>query len=358
MSEPMPEYFYLYLSSDHFGLKKLIAFLEGKLPLTSPSRFNDPFDTKHAFDYSNHNLEHTPEEQCAIDEKGWSEKSVQQVKRKEQERGWQKKYTGCCFAERRDSLLMWTHYADSHKGVCLQFKYDSDPKKLPAGCFFKKIRYSTHRPKPDASRISEFEETLLLTKSIDWMYEEEWRVVAPADPDSKSNEGFDGLIGASPFSLQKIYLGACYNEMVFTADTFWAEKILGKAVVTEVSTALTEFSTVYPDPKKKPAAGQVILNVLDTLRVFEVEDTVKLGEHKRLVAQSILTELIKNFGMTERLKTSDDGRVGFEGFTITVDVDADMTDEEKEAFIHEVDARCPVSENLLNATPINVKPSS
>ena len=50
-----------------------------------------------------------------------------------------------------------------------------------------------------------------------------------------------------------------------------------------------------------------------------------------------------------------DGRVGFEGITISVDVDADMSDEEKEAFIHEVDARCPVSENLLNATPIHVK---
>ena len=50
-----------------------------------------------------------------------------------------------------------------------------------------------------------------------------------------------------------------------------------------------------------------------------------------------------------------DGRVGFEGFTITVDVDADMTDEEKEAFIHEVDSRCPVSENMLNATPIKIK---
>ena len=49
-----------------------------------------------------------------------------------------------------------------------------------------------------------------------------------------------------------------------------------------------------------------------------------------------------------------EGRVGFEGITVTVDVDADMTDAEKEAFIHEVDARCPVSENLLNATPINV----
>ena len=50
-----------------------------------------------------------------------------------------------------------------------------------------------------------------------------------------------------------------------------------------------------------------------------------------------------------------DGRVVFEGITVTVDVDADMTDEEKDAFIHEVDARCPVSENLLNATPVSVR---
>ena len=50
-----------------------------------------------------------------------------------------------------------------------------------------------------------------------------------------------------------------------------------------------------------------------------------------------------------------DGRVGFEGITVSVNVDADLTDEEKESFIHEVDARCPVSENLLNATPVNVK---
>ncbi|NNJ71372.1 MAG: OsmC family protein [Kiritimatiellales bacterium] len=49
-----------------------------------------------------------------------------------------------------------------------------------------------------------------------------------------------------------------------------------------------------------------------------------------------------------------DGRMGFESFTITVDVDADMTDEEKDAFIHEVDSRCPVSENLLHATPVTI----
>lgn len=50
-----------------------------------------------------------------------------------------------------------------------------------------------------------------------------------------------------------------------------------------------------------------------------------------------------------------DGRVGFEGITVSVDVDADMSAEEKEAFIHAVDRRCPVSENLMNATPVNVR---
>lgn len=50
-----------------------------------------------------------------------------------------------------------------------------------------------------------------------------------------------------------------------------------------------------------------------------------------------------------------EGRVGFEGMTISVDVDAEMSNEEKEAFIHEVDRRCPVSENLLNSTPIRIQ---
>lgn len=49
-----------------------------------------------------------------------------------------------------------------------------------------------------------------------------------------------------------------------------------------------------------------------------------------------------------------EGRVGFEEIIISVNVDADMSDEEKEAFIHEVDRRCPVSENLLNSTPIRI----
>ena len=48
-------------------------------------------------------------------------------------------------------------------------------------------------------------------------------------------------------------------------------------------------------------------------------------------------------------------RAGFQQIVVTVDVDADLSEEQKLAFLHEVDRRCPVSENLLNATPVAVR---
>lgn len=47
-------------------------------------------------------------------------------------------------------------------------------------------------------------------------------------------------------------------------------------------------------------------------------------------------------------------RVGFRGIEVRVRVDADMTPEEKRKFIEEVEARCPISENLKNPTPVHV----
>jgi uncharacterized OsmC-like protein len=52
-------------------------------------------------------------------------------------------------------------------------------------------------------------------------------------------------------------------------------------------------------------------------------------------------------------KPSDD-LIGFKEIRIMVDVDSDMSAEEKETFVHEVDSRCPVSFNLLNVTEIKI----
>lgn len=45
-------------------------------------------------------------------------------------------------------------------------------------------------------------------------------------------------------------------------------------------------------------------------------------------------------------------RVGFLGFKVRARLDADLSPEQKQAFLHEVEKRCPVSENISNATPI------
>ena len=49
-----------------------------------------------------------------------------------------------------------------------------------------------------------------------------------------------------------------------------------------------------------------------------------------------------------------DAPIGFSEIRVSVNVDADMTAEEKAAFVHEVDERCPVSWNLLNASNVKV----
>jgi len=47
-------------------------------------------------------------------------------------------------------------------------------------------------------------------------------------------------------------------------------------------------------------------------------------------------------------------RVGLSAITARVKIDADMTPAEKEQFVHDIDMRCPISENLQNATPVSV----
>ena len=79
-----------------------------------------------------------------------------------------------CFLDNKDNLLMWAHYADSHKGVCLKFDV------LEALDFFapaKRVKYASSYPiynyLSDKNKVAD----LLFTKSKDWEYEGEVRVI-------------------------------------------------------------------------------------------------------------------------------------------------------------------------------------
>jgi len=45
-------------------------------------------------------------------------------------------------------------------------------------------------------------------------------------------------------------------------------------------------------------------------------------------------------------------RAGFSRISVHTKIDADMSHEEKEAFLRDVDARCPISDNIHNLSPI------
>jgi len=47
-----------------------------------------------------------------------------------------------------------------------------------------------------------------------------------------------------------------------------------------------------------------------------------------------------------------DVRAGFQWMKAFVEIDTDLTDQEKEAFLHEVDSRCPISDNIKNTTKV------
>lgn len=79
-----------------------------------------------------------------------------------------------CLSIMRDDILMWSHYADSHRGICLEFDGHFD--------FFahaQEVKYPAVRPRinPFRQNRNEMMEAALLSKSNHWEYEQEWRLI-------------------------------------------------------------------------------------------------------------------------------------------------------------------------------------
>ena len=82
-----------------------------------------------------------------------------------------KQYRVYCLTEKPDSPLMWAHYADCHTGICVEFDARSEPFITNAS----KVEYRTTYPARDIGTI---DPAPFITKSQDWSYEAEWRLIA------------------------------------------------------------------------------------------------------------------------------------------------------------------------------------
>lgn len=122
-----------------------------------------------------------------------------------------------CLSEKNDNLLMWAHYSDNHKGAVIKLKCLTGDYALQAA---QKVNYSYDMPKLTVEEITKdhfsYEpfvinkiiKEMLLTKSIDWEHENEWRVILlKLDP----NAEFD-LRGISAEEIEAIYLGCKMSD--------------------------------------------------------------------------------------------------------------------------------------------------
>lgn len=98
----------------------------------------------------------------------------------------------CCFSLRWDSVLMWSHYSQNHKGYCVEFDVSGlqalfrDTACNSVQCDrieLRHVRYTTVPADPILhedlypKHLSERALNFFTTKSMDWAYEQEVRAI-------------------------------------------------------------------------------------------------------------------------------------------------------------------------------------
>jgi len=202
------EYLYRYFRFNRRGnqltdwedkrLKRM--FMHNELYFVSPLKLNDPFDCKTLFIFKGPNkadfekffygmFRHKfpnlsdKEIEKKVDSAIQKQLYKDPLRRKSQIDSWLKillseneKLGILCLSNKRDDILMWSHYADGHTGFCLEFDKDG----LRSWNFCAPVRY--RKPystfKEFVNHPQALHRLFLLRKSDHWKYEKEWRVIA------------------------------------------------------------------------------------------------------------------------------------------------------------------------------------
>ena len=124
-----------------------------------------------------------------------------------------------CLTPDPDSTLMWSHYAEQHRGICLEFDVDND--------LFRKAKQVSYASTYPAWLPHEFdarpERTIevITTKAEDWSYEKEFRLISVltgAETDYLRTQG--DFFSLPPRSLKGVIIGAqaAPETIEFVAD--------------------------------------------------------------------------------------------------------------------------------------------
>lgn len=185
-----PEFLYRfrpYTEDKHKAWVREII-VENKIYAASPSTFNDPFDCKINFDVSA-SEEEIVNFSSKLLQKFHPHLSPDQMQEEAREMArsghWKliapdflspvvKSMGVISFSSILDDMLMWSHYAESHRGIALQFSAGTIDQVFTASY---PVDYRSQYPSIRLVDYGGREQLLqiLLVKSVDWRYEHEYR---------------------------------------------------------------------------------------------------------------------------------------------------------------------------------------
>ncbi len=189
-----------YKSLFHFQGPNLdwlnLALRDRKIWFSNPASFNDPWDCRPAFspfrDYSKNEREYVKAkyEQVAKDRahNRFARRSAitRSMRPAQIQAALQEIETGMgnaicnewgiyCLSQKNNIPLLWSHYAKSHQGVCLEFSVEND--------YFSQSQEVHYSNSPNFIKISDSNKIAsrkaFLTKASYWCYEHEHRLILP-----------------------------------------------------------------------------------------------------------------------------------------------------------------------------------
>ncbi|KAA3598010.1 MAG: DUF2971 domain-containing protein [Calditrichaeota bacterium] len=190
----------IFKKKEFFDKKRCLT--EKEIYFSSPKNFNDPFDCSIPIkiDYENKigmilnyilidnrstvSLEEKIKEGMDNYEKEFPEITKDEhVKEneKKQKNKWDNQFGIFSLSKNKSNILMWSHYSYNHKGFCIGYDSDSLNGKFKEAypIFIEEVSYTKNFPFLDSTRTKTEKLIIevLTTKSIDWIYEEEFRAI-------------------------------------------------------------------------------------------------------------------------------------------------------------------------------------
>ena len=196
----LPAQFYQYRPLTEYTIE---AIQRQAVWMRGPLGFNDPFDSAFAVHMNLHDNVEEEAKRAFVEDGRRSQEEIhriisalKQVAEWNRQRvasdlvdGMRRTLKVACFSEVSDSLLMWAHYADSHRGYIVEYDLTSLTHQRDLG--FARLLFPVvygndfsgligcwdFLTKPETGNDIHYPTVAACHKASDWSYEQEWRAI-------------------------------------------------------------------------------------------------------------------------------------------------------------------------------------